>query len=352
LRHQEIKAIHEGGGAPAIFALSAFIQSTAMGELPMSFTQTKSGRALVHMLVTLAVVIGALAVIAARHIELFRRIYLADTKTLILNGFILLVFVSGLIQLIRAIVHLSREEKQVVKFVRDKEMRRFIPEDFSTASLIGRRYETIRRLHGRKVPINHGAIAAITAAEQSRYLSYPRFVNNVLILTGVFGTIISLIYALVGATTVMQANRAGEGIGVMLSGMNTALNTTATAIVCFFVFTFFYQRLADLKTYVLSRIEEAVLVHIIPEFAFDAETLNYKTEHLVGELHLLVAEMKTGTDFIRGSLATLNKYNRAYLEKIADLAARQDRQDDLARHLREQLANIEAVLKDGFRLKE
>jgi hypothetical protein len=145
------------------------------------------------MLFTLLVVIGALTAIAVSHVDLFRKIYLIDTKTIVLNGFILLLFFTGLLQLIRAVAHLSNEEKQVERFVHDKETRRFFPEELLSTSLIGRRYNTIRSLYERKVPINHGAIAAITVAEESRHLSYPRFVNNVLILTGVFGTIVSLI---------------------------------------------------------------------------------------------------------------------------------------------------------------
>ena len=318
----------------------------------MKFTQTKSGRALIHMLITLLIVIGALTAIAVWYLDLFRKIYLIDTKTVVLNGFILLLFFTGLFQLIRAVAHLSREERQVERFVHDKETRRFLPGELLSTSLIGRRYDTISSLYERKVPINHGAIAAITMAEESRHLSYPKFVNNVLILTGVFGTIVSLIYALIGATAVLQTNAADEGIGVMLLGMNTALNTTATAIVCFFLFTFFYQRLADLETYVLSRVEEAALVYIVPEYAFDSEAVNYKTERLVSELQLLVGEMKSVTDFIRDSLTGLNKYNRAYLARIAALTARQSNQDDQTRQVLGQLLKIETVLKDGFRLKE
>ena len=119
-----------------------------------------------------------------------------------------------------------------------------------------------------------------------------------------------------------------------------------------FLFTFFYQRLTDLETYVLSRVEQAVLVHIIPEFAFDTEAVNYKTERLVAELQLLVEEMKTGSDFIRESLAGLNKYNRAYLAKLAALTVRQDNQVEQTQKVLGQLIKIETVLKDGFRLKE
>ena len=62
--------------------------------------------------------------------------------------------------------------------------------------------------------------------------------------------------------------------------------------------------------------------------------------------------MKSGTDFIRDSLAGINKYNRAYLARIAALVARQDNQAEQTQQVLGQLSKIETVLKNGFRLKE
>jgi hypothetical protein len=56
-------------------------------------------------------------------------------------------------------------------------------------------------------------------------------------LTGIFGTIVSLIFALVGAGRTLGSAVLTEGMAIMLSGMNTALTTTATAITCFFIYS-------------------------------------------------------------------------------------------------------------------
>ncbi|MDA8134023.1 MAG: hypothetical protein M0T82_05320 [Desulfobacteraceae bacterium] len=75
-----------------------------------------------------------------------------------------------------------------------------------------------------------------------------------------------------------------EGMAIMLSGMNTALTTTATAITCFFIYSYFYGKLTDVQTHVFSVVEKTVLIHIIPRFAFDTETVNHQTAQLIGEL--------------------------------------------------------------------
>jgi hypothetical protein len=318
----------------------------------MNASKTKSERALIHMVATLVVVLGALAGIALWNSELFVKIYLVDRKTVILNGFILLIFFSGLVYLIRAFVHLKFEERQVLDFIRTKETDQFSAENFAADALITQRYETVKDLYDRRVPIHHGAIASITAASESLYGAYPKFVNNVLILTGVFGTIVSLIFALVGAGTVLETSIPGEGMGVMLLGMNTALTTTATAIVCFFLFTYFYQRFTDIQTYVLSKVEEASLIHIVPEFAFDSETVNYKTERLIREVSDVVAELRKGVDFLLQSLADVNRHNEEQLLKTETLIAGQDAQLGKAKEFIDRLEKIEAILIEGFRLNK
>jgi hypothetical protein len=304
------------------------------------------------MLISLASVLIAVAVVGVWRWELVRSIYFIDAKTIILNGIIFLIFISGVGYLIRAYVHCRFEEGQVEAFIRDKENGEFSPASLLPATLIAQRYETIRELHQRRVPIHHGALAAIMAAEESLHQSYPRFVNNVLILTGVFGTIVSLIFALVGATSILGTADPGKGMEVMLLGMNTALTTTATAIVCFFLFTYFYHRLTDIQNYLFGRLEEAVLVHIVPEFAFDTEAIQYKTEQLIRELRRLVTELSNGADFIQQSLEGINRHNEATLQKTEAMIDKHDHQLDKTEALLMKLEKIRDVLVDGFRLNK
>jgi hypothetical protein len=317
----------------------------------MKTRKTKSELALIQMVTMLLLVLGLLAAIALWNREMVEKIYFADRKTIVLNGFIFLMFITGVIYLIRAYAHCRAEERHLERFISDTQRGEFAPENLPARSLIARRYDTIKNLYDRGVPIDHGAIAAIMVAEESLYQSYPKFVNNVLILTGVFGTVVSLIFALVGAGSVLANALPGEGIGVMLLGMNTALTTTATAIVCFFLFTYFYQRFNDIQTYLFSKLEEAVLVYIIPEFAFDSDALNYKTERLIKELGAVVAELKKGTDFIQASLADLNRFHDDSNRRLDVLIARQDSQLEKADAVADRLETVKAVLEDGFRLK-
>jgi len=318
----------------------------------MNTRATKSERALVQMIIALAAVLGAVIGVGVWRWELARNIYFVDAKTIMLNGLIFVIFISGVAYLIRAYIHCRFEENQVEAFIRDKESGAFTPQTLPPDALITRRYETISELHQRGVPIHHGALAAIMAAEETLHQSYPRFVNNVLILTGVFGTIVSLIFALVGATSILGTAEPGKGMEVMLLGMNTALTTTATAIVCFFLFTYFYHRLTDIQNYLFGRLEEAVLVHIVPEFAFDTEAIQYKTEKLIRELRQLVTEVSKGADFIQKSLEGLNRHNEATLQKAEAVIDKHDHQLDKTETLLIKLEKIREVLVDGFRLNK
>jgi len=166
----------------------------------------RSEWALIQMLATLVLALGVLVWIGIWKIELVKRVYFVDVRTIILNGFIFLLFIIGIIHLVRAYLHCRFEEIRVEDFIRDKATGAFLPENLIPESLIARRYDTIKNLYDRNIPINHGAIASSMVAEESLYRSYPRFVNNVLILSGVFGTIVSLIIALVGAGIVLEAD--------------------------------------------------------------------------------------------------------------------------------------------------
>ena len=104
------------------------------------------------------------------------------------------------------------------------------------------RYKTLLDLYSRRTAINHNALASTLMAQESSYISFPKFVNNILILTGVFGTIVSLSIALLGASDMLGNINDGDGLGVVIHGMSTALSTTMTAILAYLFFGYFYLK--------------------------------------------------------------------------------------------------------------
>ena len=312
-----------------------------------------SRKALAQMGVVLLVLVAAACTISVLRWSTVQAIYFPDLKTILLNGAIVLLFLLGLLQLWRGLSHYAQEEQHIADYLDgraaglDSEV---LLTGSKASSLVAQRYATIKDLFNRGVPINHGAIAAVMVAEESLFQSFPRFVNNVLILTGVFGTVTSLIFALVGASNVLQTALPGEGMGVMLLGMNTALTTTATAIVCYFFFTYFYQKLSDVQTHVLGRVEQAVLMHVIPEFAFDSESINHQTQALIHEVRGLVGGVETSLGKIEGALDSLVEQQRRQSDALTELGTSRQDQSRFADQIAGTLAELRELLIEGFRL--
>ena len=314
---------------------------------------THSQRALAQIGIVLLVLAVADAVICVLRWDVVSAIYFPDLKTVLLNGAILLLFLLGTAQLYRGFYHYAREERRIGEYLRQRAQgldSEAILDDPDEDSLIAERFYTIKDLFTRGVPINHSAISAIMVADESLYQSFPRFVNNVLILTGVFGTVSSLIFALVGASDVLQTAVPGEGMGVMLLGMNTALTTTATAIVCYFVFTYFYQKLTDVQTYLLSRVEQAVLLHVIPEFAFDPETVNHQTAALIREVNGLVDRLHRSAGNVEQVVVNMDNRDAERTAALSALAAGQEQRGRTATEVAEHLRDLRELLVEGFRL--
>jgi hypothetical protein len=320
----------------------------------MGALHTRSRRCRIHLLAVLLAVAIGLAAMSFWRWDLIRVIYLSDAKNIVLNGAVLMVFAAGVLKLLQAFAHYDLEEKQLAGFIRNRQSGADIDAFFDAAaipSIIGQRYAEIKALFERRVPIHHGALSAIMVAEQSVWSSFPRFVNNVLILTGVFGTIVSLLFALAGAARTLGSDVPAEGVTLMLSGMNTALNTSVTAMTGFFIYAYFYGRLTNLQTFIFSGIERAVLVHIVPRFAFDTEAINHQTVQLIGQLHRLILEVQKSTGSMAGVLTGFSAHNAQILAKLDDMVRADDRQVDAAGKIAQRLEQLQDTMAEGFRLQ-
>ena len=306
---------------------------------------SKSRRILFQMSIVSLLAVVALAAVLVLKFDMVMAWAVGDYRPLVLNGIIFVLFLVGTLQLYKAIRHYQFQEDQIAEYVRrrqDGEWSAEIVDTMPSPSLIADRYRTIADLFNGGGPVDHGAISSIMMAEESLHQSFPAFVNNVLILTGVFGTVSSLIFALVGAGDVLQAASPDAGMGLLLLGMNTALTTTATAIVCYFFFTFFFHRLTDLQTWVFSQVERAALVHMVPEFNYEPDAVNHQTKLLVEDVKLLVREMREGLGGIEEALRkpVPTGPNESLTQAMVT-------QNSL---LESQLAELRKVLVEGFRL--
>jgi hypothetical protein len=197
---------------------------------------------------------------------------------------------------------------------------------------------TLRRLHEARTPINQNALASTLVASESTRNGLPRFINNILILSGVFGTIVSLSMALIGASDVLENAISATGMGLVIHGMSTALSTTITAIVCYVFFGYIYQRLTDTQTNLISGVEQVTTTYLVPKFQVQTDNVLYEFTGLIRSLQGLVDQLqKSQLGF------------EATQDQLADtLAMYRDKVDSLD----ERLDTIVHQLRIGFRLRD
>ncbi len=257
----------------------------------------------------------------------------------IINGAILALFLLGLGRMVHLFVIYSEEEKALDLFVEATRAEDLdsLDERLPPDSIIGQRYATVLNFFSSRTEINHNALAATLLARETSKTSFIKFVNNILILAGVFGTIVSLTVALIGASTAISATDSLRGIDVVIHGMSTALSTTMTAILAYFLFGYFYLKLMDTQSYVLGWVEHETATQLIPRY--QAATRSPEQA---------LAEMLTGT------VETIDKFNN-FINQIQALGASQSQMLDNFEQLSDQnmrmLSDIRGILREGFRLR-
>ncbi|HIO93355.1 MAG TPA: hypothetical protein EYG68_11010 [Leucothrix mucor] len=192
----------------------------------------------------------------------------------VLNGVIILLFLLGMFRMVITLLRYVNEHQTLQRLVG------YLQEDvsdpvarLSSEALAVQRYQAVRWINQQGSPVNQAALAATLNANESSRLTLVRFVHSVLILAGVFGTVVSLSLALVGASSLLGSPEGAKEMSVIIGGMSSALSTTMSAIVCFIVFAYFYMRLNDSRVQLLSGIEDATTLYMLPKISHSEESL-------------------------------------------------------------------------------
>lgn len=285
---------------------------------------------------------GAAALVVWK-IDLINTVYFKDQLTatgLVINGAIVGLFLIGLLRAIGILVGYMREEAALTRFVRNADKRPDLDplKGVATSSIIAKRYATMRRLHNSRTPINQNALASTLVASESTRNGLPRYINNILILTGVFGTIVSLSMALIGASDVLENAISATGMGMVIHGMSTALSTTITAILCYVFFGYIYQRLTDAQTNLISGVEQVTLAYLMPKFQVQTDNVLYEFTGLIRSLQGLVDQLQTSQAGFETTQDHISATLDLYRGKIEGLD--------------EHLETIKRQLRVGFRLRD
>lgn len=184
---------------------------------------------------------------------------------MIINGIIVCLFLLGMFRIVMVLFRYINEHQALLKLVEYLKENahspaKRLPED----SLIVQRYNALKWVSQQGAPVNQAALAASLNATENSRLTIIRFVHSTLILAGVFGTVVSLSMALIGAAGLLNSPEGVKEMGTIISGMSSALSSTVTAIVCFFIFAYFYLRLNDARIQILTYIEDVTSLYLLP----------------------------------------------------------------------------------------
>ena len=300
-------------------------------------TRPNFSRRVLFRLLVLGVVV---LFILLANIGLLNQLYFENQKTpvgIIVNGSILVVFLLGLAKVIAALLYYTQEEAALARFLRQfKGGEDKVLKGISPKSVIARRYDIIKALSEDFASINHSALAATLLADESTRTSFAKYVSNILILTGVFGTIVSLSVALVGASNLLDVAQGTGDMGLVIHGMSTALSTTITAILCYLFYGYFYIKLTDAQTHFLSGVEEMTTVYLLPRHARDSDSM---LNEVAGLIHAL-----------REAAAGLRSTQQEYAEAGMRLNTVAARLDERMRGTTENIKDVKRLLREGFRL--
>ena len=288
-----------------------------------------------------SVVVAAVIILIALNFELIYPFYFENQLTHIgiaINSTILGLLIIGLGNIFYNLLRYRREEATIAAFVDNVDsLKPDLMEGLPAESVVAKRHVTMRSIQKANGEINHGALAAMLNADEATHFGLIRYINNILILTGVFGTILSLSIALLGASDLIDSADASlGGMGLVISGMSTALSTTITAIVAYGLFGYFYTRLNDVQTHFLSGVEHLTSVYLLPQFVHSGDDILHKMGDLIKSVIFATDNLKKTQQLYHESAVTLQQTIDANQQQIDNL--------------NHEMEAIKQILREGFRL--
>ncbi len=293
------------------------------------------------IIIQFGVVVVGMILLIAINADIVYPFYFENRLTetgIVINSAILALLGIGLANILFNLFRYRREEAAIAIFVNNVEsQKQDWLEGLPADSVVARRHTSMRTIQSVQGEINHGALAAMLNADEATRFGLIRFINNILILTGVFGTIVSLSIALLGASDLIDSADASlGGMGLVIHGMSTALSTTITAIVSYVVFGYFYTRLSDVQTHFLSGIEHLTSVYLLPRYVKSSEDIVHKMSDLIKSVIHAADHLRATQETYHDSAVTLQQSIGAYRQQM----------DDLGR----EIEDVKTILREGFRL--
>ena len=294
-----------------------------------------------RILFQFGVVIVAAIVLVAINFDFIYPFYAENQLTstgIVINSAIVALFLLGIVNIVYHLLRYRREEAAIAAFINNVEaLKSDYFEGLRADSIIAQRHGTMRTIQKANGEINHSALAAMLNADESTRFGLIRFINNILILTGVFGTIVSLSIALLGASDLIDSADASlGGMGLVIHGMSTALSTTITAIVSYTIFGYFYTRLGDVQTHCLGGVEHLTSVYLLPHYVKSSDDIVHKMADLIKSVVLAADKLKQTQQIYHDAAITLQQ----------TIAAEQEQ----ASRFELELEGIKHILREGFRL--
>ena len=307
------------------------------------------------ILIQFAVVVVATLALIGFNYDVVYPFYFDNRLTntgVVINSAIFLLLLIGLGNIVWLLLRYRREEGAIAAFVANVESLKPEPIDgLPSESIIARRYWTMRSIQQSHGAIDHAALSAMLNADEATHFGLIRFINNILILTGVFGTIVSLSIALLGASDLIDSADASlGGMGLVIHGMSTALSTTITAIVAYVIFGYFYTRLIDVQTHCLSGVEQLTSIYLLPRYVATEEGMANHMADLIKSVIVATEKLQQTQETLRQTHQNLQQTQQTYQASAQELRESIAANRDQIAVFHAELDGIKQILREGFRL--